>query len=62
MKLKTYFRENQRRKFLKTTVTLNALSIVGLNLLPGCNKEKEDDDGQKESPAKDLMQEHSLLN
>jgi hemerythrin-like domain-containing protein len=55
--------ENQRRKFLKTTVALGALSIIGLNLLPGCNKEEDDEEeGQKVSPPEDLMQEHGLLN
>jgi hypothetical protein len=54
-------RENQRRKFIKTTAALGVLSIAGISLLPGCNEE-ENDEGQKVSPPEDLMQEHGLLN
>jgi hemerythrin-like domain-containing protein len=57
--------ENPRRKFLKTTVTLGALSVSGLNLFSGCKEKEEDEDddeGQKVSPPEDLMQEHGLLN
>ncbi len=52
---------NQRRKFLKTSTTLGALSMAGLALLTLSSDEEKDED-QKISPAEDLMQEHGLLN
>src|ERR1043166_7499 len=53
--------ENQRRSFLKTTLTLGAVTAIpGMSLFSAC-KEKE---GQEKevSPPEDLMQEHGLLN
>jgi len=53
--------ENHRRDFLKTTVTLGAVTaIAGISLLTAC-KEKEGEE-KEVSPPEDLMQEHGLLN
>src|SRR5438105_3116980 len=54
-------KENQRRKFLKTTAAIGALTSTGIGFLPGC-KEESNEGGQKVSPPEDLMQEHGLLN
>ena len=52
--------ENQRRRFIKTSVVLGtAAALSGMSLL-SC-KDKNDED-KKVSPPEDLMQEHGLLN
>jgi hypothetical protein len=53
--------EDNRRGFIKTGVIITLSGAVGWNMLGGC-KSKDGDEGQKVSPAEDLMQEHGLLN
>ena len=52
---------SQRRKFLKTSLSLGAIAALpGISLLSAC-KEKEGEE-KEVSPPEDLMQEHGLLN
>ena len=53
--------ENQRRDFLKTTISLAAVTAIsGISLLPGCKSKEETE--KEVSPPEDLMQEHGVLN
>lgn len=54
--------ENKRREFIKTTAVFGVLSVTGLTVFSACEKEEDDDEGQKVSHPEDLMQEHGLLN
>jgi len=53
---------NDRRDFIENAIKFTTIStLTGSIFLPGC-KDEDKDEGQKESPPEDLMQEHGLLN
>lgn len=56
------FPEKGRRGFIKQGLVVSLSGVAGFSMFEGCKDKSEKDEGQKVTPAEDLMQEHGLLN